>query len=213
MNAAVEPQALSARLPDRNVPLPRLPSYRRLSDIALVRRAREGDGHALDALLERHAPRVNRIASQLLSDVEDARDAAQESLEKVCTRLRQFRGDSQFATWLHRLVVNTCRDLAARKRARLAEPLAFHDEPAGDETDPSRAAMLWELRRELADGLGRLSADQRIAVVLRDAFDLSYEDIARLAKIPVGTAKCYVHRGHTRLRARLEELGGSSPST
>ena len=182
-----------------------LPAYRKLSDLALVAKARTGDGPALDVLVERHAPRVQRLAAHLMGDLEDARDAAQESLVKLCTRLRQFRGDAQFATWLHRLVVNTCRDLQERKRARAAEPLAFAAEPASEDGDPSRATMLRDLRRELAANLSRLSADQRVVVVLRDAFDFSYEDIAVLARMPVGTAKCYVHRGRERLRLGLEE--------
>jgi RNA polymerase sigma-70 factor (ECF subfamily) len=202
----MQPPAAPPRLIDQTVSVPCLPSYRKLSDLALVRRAREGDRTALDALVERHSPRVNKLAAQLMGDFEDARDAAQESLVKLCTRLRQFRGDAQFATWLHRLVVNTCRDVAARKLARPADPLDLADEPAGEESDPSRAAMLGDLRRDLVDALGRLSSEQRVAVVLRDAFDLPYEEIARRARMPVGTAKCYVHRGHERLRARLQEL-------
>ena len=184
----------------------RLLDYRKLSDLALVTRARGGDSRALDALVERHAPRVNRLAAHLVGDLEDARDAAQESLVKLCTRLRQFRGDAQFATWLHRLVVNTCRDLHARKRSWPAEPLPDDEQAAGEDSDPSRAIALADLRRELRAGLARLSAEQRAVVVLRDAFDLPYEEIARRARMPVGTVKCYVHRGRERLRAvRLED--------
>ena len=180
-------------------------AYRKLSDLALVAKARAGDGPALDALVERYAPRVNRLAGQVLGDIEDARDAAQESLVKLCTRLRQFRGDAQFATWLHRLVVNTCRDVQARKQARPAEPLALEGSPAGGVWDPSNAPVLADLRRDLADALSRLSADQRSVVILRDAFGFSYEEIARVARMPVGTAKCYVHRGRARLRVALDE--------
>ena len=183
--------------------------YAKLSDVALVSKARSGDGRALEVLVERYAPRVNKLASQLLGDFEDARDAAQESLVKLCTRLKQFRGDAQFATWLHRLVVNTCRDLQSRKLVRPAEPLTLEEQPAGDESDPSRLTLLGDLRRDLAEALGRLSADQRAVVVLRDAFGLSYEEIARIARMPVGTAKCYAHRGRERLRSRLEELGAA----
>ena len=81
---------------------------------------------------------MNRLASQLMGDLEEARDAAQESLVKVCTRLKQFRGEAQFATWLHRLVVNTCRDRMAFQRVRRAEPLEL-DEHATDD-DRSLAA-------------------------------------------------------------------------
>ena len=185
--------------------MPILEAYRKLGDLALVAKARAGDRPALDVLVERYTPRVNRLAAQLLGDFEDARDAAQESLVKLCTRLRQFRGDAQFATWLHRLVVNTCRDFQDRARSRRTEPLPAIEEPAGEDADPARATVLGDLRRDLVEGLARLSTDQRAAVILRDVCGLSYADIARAARMPVGTAKCYVHRGRQRLRAGLEE--------
>ena len=106
--------------------------YERLSDPILVKRAKDGDPTALATLCERHAPRVERLAAQVLADPEDARDAAQEALAKLCLRLRQFRGDSQFATWLHRLVVNTCHDVADRQRVRRCEPLLDDERVAGE---------------------------------------------------------------------------------
>jgi RNA polymerase sigma-70 factor (ECF subfamily) len=177
-----------------------------LSDAELVRKATGGDSKALDTLLERYAPKVNRLASQLVGDFEDARDAAQESLVKVCTRLRQFRGEAQFATWLHRLVVNTCRDRMAFQRVRRTEPLVDEERAVDEESDPTRLAALADLRRDVAEALARLSPKQRAAVVLRDSFGLSYAEIARVASIPVGTAKCYVHRARARMKAHLEEL-------
>jgi RNA polymerase sigma-70 factor, ECF subfamily len=183
----------------------RLLAYRKLSDLALAAKARTGDAAALHALVERHGPRVNRLAAQLMSDLEDARDAAQESLVKLCTKIRQFRGDAQFATWLHRLVVNTCRDQYARKRVRSTEPLVADERAAGEESDPTRSALLGDLRSDLAEALSRLSAQQRAVVVLRDALDLPYEEVARRARVPIGTAKSYVHRGRSRMRVRLEE--------
>jgi RNA polymerase sigma-70 factor, ECF subfamily len=201
----VQPPAEHPRLTQQEPPRERLILYWKLSDVDLVTKATNGDGRALDALVERHAPRVQRLAIQVVGDLEEARDAAQESLVKLCTRLRQFRGDAQFATWLHRLVVNTCRDRLARQRVRQTEQLEVEERPAGEDSDPSRAAMLAEARRDLAEALSRLSANQRVAVVLRDVGGLTYEEIARVARMPVGTAKCYVHRARARLRARLEE--------
>jgi RNA polymerase sigma-70 factor, ECF subfamily len=198
----VQPTAAPPRLTSQN-------GYGKLSDVELVRRATSGDKRALDVLVERHSPRVNRLAAQILGDLEEARDAAQESLVKLCTRLKQFRGEAQFATWLHRLVVNTCRDRLARQKVRRTEPLPLDDRPAGDESDPSRAAVLTDLRHDLADALSRLSPTQRLAFVLRDSVGLSYEEISRVASIPVGTAKCYVHRARARLKVRLEELGAA----
>jgi RNA polymerase sigma-70 factor (ECF subfamily) len=183
---------------DRNL------AYEKLSDPILVTRAKDGDHQALEALLERHAPRVERLARQLLRDPEDSSDAAQEALAKVCVRLKQFRGESQFSTWLHRLVVNTCRDAAERRKARVHEPLD-DDLQAGTDHDPARVAGNSELRRELCDSLAGVSSQQAQVVLLKDALGYSFEEIAEAAGMPVGTAKCHAHRGRARLRERLED--------
>lgn len=176
--------------------------YETLGDPILVRRAKDGDHRALVTLCERHAPRVERLAAHLLSDPEDARDAAQDALAKMCVRLRRFRGDARFTTWLHRLVVNTCRDVAERQRSRRCEPLVEDRRVAAD-GDPARAAVLAELRSELSVEPGAISEQQARVVVLKDAFDWSFADIAAKDGIPVGTAKCYAHRARNSLRLRL----------
>jgi RNA polymerase sigma-70 factor (ECF subfamily) len=176
--------------------------YARLSDPILVKRAKDCDRRALEALCERHAPRVEKLARHVVSDPEDARDAAQESLAKLCLRIKQFRGQSQFSTWLHRLVVNTCRDVANRRRAQACEPLHEDRRPA-TEGDPTHAADLAELRSELGARLAEISPDQARVVAMKDALDFSFEEIAAATGMPVGTAKCYAHRGRNRLRDKL----------
>jgi RNA polymerase sigma-70 factor (ECF subfamily) len=178
--------------------------YASLSDPILVTRVKAGDADALEALCARHAPRVERLARHLLRDPEDARDAAQESLAKLCVRLRQFRGESLFSTWLHRLVVNTCRDAADRKRSRVTDPLP-EELGAAVEVDPARGVRMSELRRELCDSLASISPEQAQVIVLKDAYDYTFEEIAAAAGMPVGTAKCHAHRGRNRLRERLEK--------
>jgi RNA polymerase sigma-70 factor, ECF subfamily len=178
--------------------------YEKLSDPILVTRAKDGDRLALEALCARHAPKVERLARQILRDPEDASDAAQEALAKLCVRLRQFRGDSQFSTWLHRLVVNTCWDAAERRKTRVHEPLA-DDLSSGPDDDPERMAGMSELRRELCDSLAAVSAQQAQVVLLKDALGYSFEEIAEASGMPVGTAKCHAHRGRNRLRERLGE--------
>ena len=178
--------------------------YDKLSDAILVTRAKAGDREALDALCFRHAPKVERLARHLLRDPEDARDAAQEALAKLCVRLRQFRGDSQFATWFHRLVVNTCLDVADRQRSRRCEPL-HEDDRVAAEGDPVREAALSELRHERASELAELSKEQADVVVLKDALGFSFAEISARSGMPVGTAKCYAHRARAGLRARLTD--------
>ena len=155
---------------------------------------------------------MNRIAAQLIGDFEDARDAAQESLVKLCTKLRQFRGDAQFTTWLHRL---DDEHVPGLRRAQEPAPgraaAGVGDRLPARRRDPSRQSILGDVRRDLVHGLSTLSDDQRAVVVLRDVMGLSYDDIARAASMPVGTAKSYVHRGRERLRATLED-GVATPS-
>ena len=169
--------------------------YARLSDPILVKRAKDGDARALAALCERHAPRVEKLAAHLLRNPEDARDASQEALAKLCTRIRQFRGESQFATWLHRLVVNTCRDALARRRSWEELPDDLTAAATGDVGD----------RDELRACLLELPPAQARVVVLKDALGYSFEEISAASGMPVGTAKCYAHRARNSLRERLEE--------
>jgi RNA polymerase sigma-70 factor, ECF subfamily len=178
--------------------------YERLSDPILVKRAKDGDARALSALCVRHAPRVERLARHLLRDEEDARDAAQDALARLCVKLRQFRGESAFGTWLHRLTVNACRDVAQRQVARRCEPLD-EDRREAPDADPSRRAEQAELRRELGACLAELPEAQATVVVLKDAFDWSFEEIARSRQMPVGTAKCYAHRARRGLQDVLRE--------
>jgi RNA polymerase sigma-70 factor (ECF subfamily) len=177
--------------------------YEKLSDPILVTRARDGDAQALAALIERHQPKVERLTRHILRDPDDASDAAQEALAKVCVRLGQFRGGAQFSTWLHRLVVNTCLDAAERRKARTHEPLAEHLQ---SEDDPVREAGNAELRRELCDALAGVSPQQAQVVLLKDALGYSFEEISTAAGMPVGTAKCHAHRGRARLSERLEDV-------
>jgi RNA polymerase sigma-70 factor (ECF subfamily) len=172
-----------------------LPAYEKLSDPILVKRAKDGDQRALEALCARHQPRVEKLARRLLRDPEDARDATQEALAKMCVRIKQFRGDAQFATWLHRLAVNTCHDVASRRKDWQPLPDDLREAP-GPERDLGT-------RDELRTCLLELPPDQARVVVLKDALGYSFEEIARASGMPVGTAKCYAHRGRNRLRARL----------
>jgi RNA polymerase sigma-70 factor (ECF subfamily) len=178
-------------------------AYEKLSDPILVTRARDGDAQALAALIERHQPKVERLTRHILRDPDDASDAAQEALAKVCVRLGQYRGGAQFSTWLHRLVVNTCLDAAERRKARTHEPLAEHLQ---SEDDPVREAGNAELRRELCDALAGVSPQQAQVVLLKDALGYSFEEISAAAGMPVGTAKCHAHRGRARLSERLEDV-------
>jgi RNA polymerase sigma-70 factor, ECF subfamily len=178
--------------------------YERLSDPILVRRVKDGDRVALDALCARYSGRVLEIALHVLRDPDDANDAAQEALVKLVRRVDRFRGESEFSTWLHRLVVNTCKDVAQARWAaeRRTEPLR-EDARVARDGDPAQALVASETRRELAVQLAELPAAQATVVGLKDAFDVPFAEISAATGLPVGTAKCYAHRGRSTLAGRL----------
>jgi len=178
-------------------------AYAALSDVVLAVRAQDGDRAALTALVERHEPRVRRLAGYMLNDPQDAEDAAQEALAKVLTRIDQFRGEARFATWLYSLVTNTCRDLGERQRRRQHQALETAPEVAST-LGPHDLACQREQRAELARELEGLSSDQRHVMVMKDVLALSYEEIAEVLEMPVGTVKCHAHRGRARMRRALE---------
>ena len=179
--------------------------YDRLSDPILVRRAKDGDERRSRRSATGTRPRVQRIALHVLRDPEDARDAAQESLVKLVQRVGQFRGESQFSTWLHRLVVNTCKDVAQARWAAAAPHRAALRGPAGRRATGTRLARSQpsETRRELGRCLAELPAgagDRRRA---EGRVRRAVRGDLRGTGLPVGTAKCYAHRGRNGLRERL----------
>ena len=178
--------------------------YSRLSDPILVRRTKDGDARALEELCSRHTERIRKIALHVLRDPDDANDAAQESLVKLVQKVHQFRGESQFSTWLHRLVVNTCKDVAQARWAadHRTEPLV-EDRRVALDGDPASSLAASEARRELGACLATLPKAQATVVTLKDAFDVPFEEISATTGLPVGTAKCYAHRGRNGLRERL----------
>jgi RNA polymerase sigma-70 factor (ECF subfamily) len=100
--------------------------------------------------------------------------------------------------------VNTCHDVAERQRSRMHETLPEGDLGAARDADPEHEAGISELRRELCSSLSGINREQARVVVLKDALGYSFEEIAAAAGMPVGTAKCYAHRGRSRLRERIE---------
>ena len=175
-----------------------------MSDVVLAVRAKDGDRRALEVLVERHEPSVRRLAGYLLSDPQDAEDAAQESLAKLCTRIDQFRGASRFTTWLHSLVANTCRDVGERQRRRRHQSLDVVAERVAPGGGPHDLALQREQRRALALRMADLSEDQRRVMVMKDVLSLSYEEIAEALGMPVGTVKCHAHRGRARMRRAMD---------
>lgn len=186
------------------------PSYSGMSDsdAIVVRRVLAGDGEAFAILVDRHYDRCLRLAVHLLSDRSDAEDAVQETLLRAYRALGQYREQDRFAAWLTRILANQCRTTRARRPRPVPEDLEWGT--ADRTTDhPADAAAA---RGELAYALDRLPSDQREAVVLRYADDLSYDEMATATGATVGALKMRVQRACRRLRGLLTDSAAATPA-
>jgi len=180
-------------------------------DEELVRLYLAGDEHAFSVLVERHQTRVFNVALRVLGDPDDARDAAQDAFLSMLRKLSQFRGDSAFTTWLHRVTVNSCYDiLRKRRRQPVLRLIADEDDPAPDIGPPlpdHADAAVDSI--DVARALQVIPEEYRVTLVLADVQDLPYEEIARVLDVPVGTVKSRVHRGRIAL---ARAMGLAEPS-
>ncbi len=200
--------------------MPEAPIGETVSDDLLVERARGGDRDALEELFRRHWGVARRVAFRLLGHEQDAQDAAQECMIKALAHLNDFDGRSGFRTWLLRIVTNASFD-AGRKRKRRpllglgASPGDDRDgeanphprEPSCDD-DPSRDLRRQDLRRALDRALGRLAPNQRQAFVLFAEAGLSYEEIAEVQGVPIGTVMSRLYYARTKLQNFLDGVEG-----
>jgi RNA polymerase sigma-70 factor (ECF subfamily) len=178
---------------------------------ALIDQARAGDRGALNRLLASVRPRLMAVALRIMHDRDDAEDVVQEALVKVCRNLTRFEGRSAFTTWLHRIVVNTGLDRLRRPELR-RDRVAENDEgevraepvAAIDEETPEQLYSQAETGAVVQGAIARLSPVHREVLSLRELDGESYQDIAAIARIPVGTVMSRLHHARRRLAAELD---------
>ena len=180
------------------------------TDTALIERYLRGDIDAFDELMRAHEGRVFAICLRMLRDREAALDATQETFIAVFRKVDRFAGRSAFSTWLYRVAVNTCYDVARKRRRGEADPLPEGRDPADPGAVDALAAA--ELRPDLEAALGAVPSEFRAAVVLADAEGLSLQTVSDILGIPVGTVKSRVFRGRRMLAEILGNRDGS-PNT
>jgi RNA polymerase sigma-70 factor, ECF subfamily len=139
--------------------------------------------------------RAYRLAGLLLGDAPEAEDAVQDALIVAWQSFDKLRETEKFGAWFDRIVVNGCRDRLRRRNVVRFIPIDGQPEPAG--RDPFVAFIE---RDALLGGLGQLTHDERIVVVLRFWADLPLEGIAERLDWPIGTVKSRLHRALDRLR-------------
>jgi len=184
-------------------------------DALLIKAFQRGDRKAFDQLVVRHKDRIFNLCYRFLGDYEEANDSAQETFVKAYGRLNAFRLESAFSTWLYRIAVNTCKNKLGSSAYKVKHKTVSLDNPGPDEDGPltleiqngapSPLARMEEKERmrHIQTALDALPADFKMVVALRDMEGLSYEDIAEIAGVNLGTVKSRIARARAELRNKL----------
>lgn len=179
--------------------------------------AQTGDQSAFEQLVRLYEKRVYALTSRMCRNPADAEEAAQEAFLAAWQGLPFFRGDSSFSTWLYRLASNACVDVL-RREGRHQPNLSLDDEDAAIDLpdsalSPHDEAERSELRQQIEEGLAALPPDYRQVLILRELHQRSYDEIADILSLDLGTVKSRINRGRKRLRNILLESGNfSAPS-
>jgi RNA polymerase sigma-70 factor (ECF subfamily) len=176
-----------------------------ISDRAIIERVLSGDIEAYARLVDRHYDRCARLAVRIVGNREDAEEAIQDAFLRAFRALDDYEDRERFSAWLTRILVNQCRTLLARTRRRES---VFLD------VDPRDLQLAAELPRsgegapwpDLEHALATLPDEQREALVLKYADDLTYEEMSRITGAGESALKMRVQRAFARLRALLQEV-------
>jgi RNA polymerase sigma-70 factor (ECF subfamily) len=171
----------------------------------LVEKAKLGDRNAFGELVRLHYPGVVRVVYRLCGDAGLAEDMAQEAFLRAWINLTSFHAQSSLRNWLYRIAVNATLDVLRRKQEE-----AFEDEEAQllpDQADGPEAAIIEKERAaQFQQALQSLPDAARSALVLREYGGLSYQEIANVLDVPVGTVMSRLNYARNRLRELLKEI-------
>lgn len=172
----------------------------------VITACQEGDREAFRLLFEAYKDRVFSIACYSLGNEAAADDITQQIFVKLFTRIGQFRGDSEFSTWLYRLVINSCLD-ERRKQKRFLPVEDFTPMPV-QRKSPETKYERREIAGSVREAIGGLKPKMRLPILLKYIEGLSYEEIAAVLGCSKGTVASRLNRAHKALAKKLSYLRG-----
>ena len=178
-------------------------------DAELVRAAVAGDKGAFGTLVLRYQDRLYNTLVRVLGSFEDARDVTQDAFVQAFVKLESFRGASKFYTWLYRIAMNLALSRRRRRKAMVSIDQAKHDVGAEPEdSGPSPEERMIDAQRVqiVQAALSQLGEQQRQILVLREMEDCSYETIAEILELPIGTVRSRLFRARLQLKDKLQSL-------
>ena len=183
-----------------------------MQDELLIRRAQRGDADAFEQLLLEHQKHVYNLCYRMAGNPDDAMDLSQETFLRAWRCLDQYQFASAFSTWLYRLCSNICIDFLRRRRRQQTVPLTFEDADGEEQTYavpdaqplPEEQVELKLTRETLAAAMAQLLPEHRAVLQLRVVNEMSYEQIADVLDIQIGTVKSRLSRARNQLKKILE---------
>jgi len=179
----------------------------------LIERFQQGDHRSLDTLIQRHQARAYQYAFRLTRDQDLAADVVGEAFVRVYKGMASFKGQSAFTTWMYRILTNCYLDMRKKASSRpavsLEETLQTADgnvlrQFESEDPSPHDEAERSERERSIQGAVAELPEYQKAMVLMFHVEMLSYEDIAEVLQLPIGTVKSRLHRARTGLREALE---------
>ena len=185
--------------------------YTTQADELLVKAAKKGDMLAFEELVARHRDKIYARAFSMMRNEDEALDLSQEAWVKSWQRLEQFQGDSSFATWMTRIVINLCLDQLRKNKRHRAESIEVMNEESGGverqmpvvEVNPTAGLERTELRKRIDKALGQLSHEHRTVMVLHEFEDLEYKEIAKRMGCSIGTVMSRLFYARRKMAALL----------
>lgn len=183
-------------------------------DQALVEQVQKGDKNAFNLLVKKYQQKVMNLVSRYVKNQADVADVTQETFIKAYRALANFRGESQFYTWLYRIAVNTAKNhLMAGSRKPPGsdievEEAEFYDsgEALRENASPEKLLLTNEIRELIFKTIDQLPEELRIAIHLRELDGLSYEEIANVMDCPVGTVRSRIFRARDAVDKKIKPL-------
>ena len=176
-------------------------------DASLVSASKRGDQEAFALLVQRHQRRVFNLVFGMVQQYEEASEITQDAFLAAWQGLPSFRGEARFSTWLHRIAYNCAlKQLEQRKRDKVLQS-AMQAEQLIENRNPERADAVMETHARQAliqDLLARLPEKYRVVLVLRHLQEMTYEEMAEILTMPIGTIKTHLFRARHLLKERLE---------
>ena len=181
-------------------------------EISIIKQVLGGDADAFEHIVKKYEKKVYNLALRYLKNRDDALDLSQEVFIQVYSNLAQFRGDSQFSTWIYRVTYNKCVDMLRKTQKLRRNVVMSTDDENFFETRDRRASIEedYEGRETLVTVMkiiDTLPSEQRDVVILRYIKDLSYSQIADVLEIAEGTVKSRLNRARLKIKEQLKESG------